>query len=417
MRFVQGKTLTVHARSYRRLAHFNGTHVRRQAFYSLPQEHWTLLSQPPFSILDSFSKLDDLIDGNAELAEAIFKAGFQAFLAPTLDSEWVASIVPEKYARDEYEIYSIIMDHMAVRTSKNDMEKARSCISQFYREWSAEGQIERSKCFDPVITALQTEFNLRKEDSPDLDRSVMHVLVPGAGQGRLVFDICRAGFSVEGNEISYHELMASALVLNHTQKAGQFQIAPFALSCSNHISRSDQFQTVRMPDVHPSSELSIANGSNVPASERMGMATGDFCVVYSQAEYKGVFDTVATVFFIDTAPNIIRYIEAVRNCLKLGGLWINLGPLLWHHGPHKDDDNNEEKEKKNFDVSDAGIGDPGSVELTHEEVVALVEHLGFTLEKQEFGTFETGYMTNPRSMLQSTYRPVFWVARKTRAES
>jgi carnosine N-methyltransferase len=150
----------------------------------------------------------------------------------------------------------------------------------------------------------------------------------------------------------------------------------------------------------------------------MGMATGDFCVVYSQAEYKGVFETVATVFFIDTAPNIIRYIEAVRNCLKLGGLWINLGPLLWHHGPQKDDDKSEDKEKKtNVDVSDAGIGDPGSVELTHEEVVALVEHMGFTIEKQEFGTFETGYMTNPRSMLQSTYRPAFWVARKTRAES
>ncbi|KAH7406746.1 methyltransferase-like protein [Phaeosphaeria sp. MPI-PUGE-AT-0046c] len=405
-------------RSYRRLAHFNGTHVRRQAFYSLPQEHWMLLSKPPFSVLETLSKLDDLIDRNAELAEAIFKAGFQAFLAPTLDSEWVASIVPEKYARDEYQIYSIVMDHMAVKTSRNDMEKARSCINQFYREWSAEGQIERSQCFDPVITALQKEFNSRKEITPDLDRSVLHVLVPGAGLGRLVFDVCRAGFSVEGNEISYHELMASALVLNHTQKSGQFQVAPFALSCSNHISRTDQFQTVQIPDVHPGSELSVANSSNVPASERMSMATGDFCVVYSQAEYKEVFDAVATVFFIDTAPNIIRYIEAVRNCLKLGGLWINLGPLLWHHGPRKDDeDNSEKKERERVEVPDAGIGDPGSVELTHEEVVALVEHLGFTIEKHEFAAFETGYMTNPRSMLQSTYRPALWIARKTRSGS
>jgi carnosine N-methyltransferase len=72
--------------------------------------------------------MDDLIDGNAELAEAIFKAGFQAFLAPTLDSEWVASIVPEKYANDEYQIYSIILDYMNVKTSQNDMEKARSTI-------------------------------------------------------------------------------------------------------------------------------------------------------------------------------------------------------------------------------------------------------------------------------------------------
>lgn len=399
-------------RSYRRLAHFNGTHVRRQAFYSLPQEHWTLLSKPPFSILDTFSKLDDLIDCNAELAEAIFRAGFRAFLAPTLDSEWVASIVPEKYAHDEYRVYSIVMDHLKVQTSQNDMEKARSCINQFYREWSAEGEIERSKCFEPVITALQHEFDARGKEDDRLDRAAMNVLAPGAGLGRLVFDICRAGFSVEGNEISYHELMASSLVLNHTEKVGHFKIAPFALSCSNHMSREDQFQTFMIPDVHPASELATASGSSVPAHERMSMSTGDFCVLYSQEDYKNCFDAVATVFFIDTAPNIIRYIEAVRNCLKSGCIWINLGPLLWHHVSSKNENDGEGTKDRKANVRDAGIGDPGSVELSNDEVLALVEHMGFTIEQQEQGMYETGYMSNPRSILQSSYQPVFWVARK-----
>ncbi|KAH7066868.1 methyltransferas-like protein [Paraphoma chrysanthemicola] len=402
-------------RSYRRLAHFNGTHVRRQAFYSLPQEHWMLLSKPPFSILESFSKLDDLIDGNAELAEAIFKAGFSAFLAPTLDSEWVASIVPQKYAHDEYQIYSIIMDHMNVQTSKNDLEKARSCINQFYREWSAEGAVERSKCFEPVVAALRQEYGNRAESNPTMDRSELKVLVPGAGLGRLVFDVCRAGFSVEGNEISYHELMASSLILNHTQQAGQFKIAPFALSCSNHMSREDQFQTFDIPDIHPGSVLANTSESRLPAVERMSMATGDFCVLYTQPEYKDVFDAVATVFFIDTAPNVIRYIEAVRNCLKPGGVWLNLGPLLWHHASRKDEDNEDEPKKaKRHEVQDAGIGDPGSVELTNEEVIALVEHFGFTMEQQTHDVPETGYISNPRSMLQNNYRPVFWTARKSR---
>ncbi|KAF2034055.1 methyltransferas-like protein [Setomelanomma holmii] len=402
-------------RSYRRLAHFNGIHVRRQAFYSLPQEHWMLLSKPPFSILDTFTKLDDLIDCNAELAEAIFKAGFNAFLAPTLDSDWVASIVPEKYIRDEYRIYSIIMDHMNVQTSKNDLEKARSCINQFYREWSVEGAVERSKCFDPIIAAMQHEYNSRSTFNPSMDCSELKVLIPGAGLGRLVFDVCRAGFSVEGNEISYHELMASSLVLNHMQRAGQFKIAPFALSCSNHLSRADQFQAVEVPDIHPGSVLASADESRLPASERMSMATGDFCVLYNQAEYKDAFDAVATVFFIDTAPNIIRYIEAICNCLKPGGIWINLGPLLWHHASaKKSEDDSEDKKMKRAKVHDAGIGDPGGVELTHEEVIALVEHFGFVVEKQEHITSGTGYISNPRSMLQNNYRPVFWIARKAR---
>lgn len=372
-----------------------------------------MLSKSPFSVLDSLNKLDDLIDSNAELAEAIFMAGFKGFIAPTIDSDWVASIVPEKYARDEYQIYSIVMDHLNVQTTQNDMDKARSCINQFYRDWSAAGNVEREKCFGPVLQALNAEFADRSQSNSDLDRSGMKVLVPGAGLGRSVFDICQAGFSVEGNEISYHELMASSLVLNHTERAGQFCIAPFALSCSNHLSRADQFQTFAVPDIHPGTALSTNEGSKVPAHERMSMSTGDFCVLYSSSDYQETFDAVATVFFIDTAPNVIRYIEAVRSCLKAGGLWINLGPLLWHQAPKgPSHDHNEEEEHRHTRARDAGIGDPGSVELTNDEVLALVEHMGFSIEKQETGTSETGYISNPRSMLQNTYRPVFWVARK-----
>jgi carnosine N-methyltransferase len=399
-------------RSYRRLAHFNGTHVRRQAFYSLPSEHWSLLSRPPFSVLESLNKLDDLIDLHAELAEAIFKVGFKAFLAPRLDSEWVASIVPEKYANDEFMMFSTIIKNLDVKTTQSDMEKARSCIHQFYREWSSEGAIERSKCFNPVIQALSDEFALRSHISPKVDRSDINVLAPGAGLGRLVFDICLAGFKVEGNEISYHELMASSLILNHTENVGQYTIAPFALNGSNHISRDDQFLTFQIPDINPAAELVRAAGnSHLPASERMSMATGDFCVLYSKEDSRGTFDAVATVFFIDTAPNIIRYIEAVRNCLKPGGIWINLGPLLWHHMAKSPSSGDDKTSKARMD-EDTGIADPGSVELTDEEVVALVEHFGFEIEKREVGMIETGYISDPSSMLQSTYRPSFWIARR-----
>jgi carnosine N-methyltransferase len=207
--------------------------------------------------------------------------------------------------------------------------------------------------------------------------------------------------------------MASSLILNHTQRAEQFKIAPFALSCSNHLSRDDQLQTFAVPDIHPGTELATAQGSKIPAHERMSMSTGDFCVLYNSLDYKDAFDAVTTIFFIDTAPNLIRYIEAVRNCLKTGGIWVNLGPLLWHHASHNSShETDDDDETKHKHVSDAGIGDPGSVELTNDEVLMLVEHLGFKLEKQESGTLETGYISNPRSMLRNIYRPVFWVARK-----
>lgn len=337
--------------------------------------------------------------------------GFKSFLAPTLDPDWVASIIPETRSPDQYEVYSMVMDHLDARATQNDMDKARSCVHQFYREWSAEGTVERSKCFNPVLNVLDEEFVQRSNSSTSLKRSEFKVLVPGAGLGRLVFDICRAGYSVEGNEISYHALLASSLALNHTEEVGEYTVAPFALNCSNHISRADQFRTYQVPDVHPATELSISSEDNtLPASERMSMSTGDFCIVYNQPESCDAFDSIATVFFIDTAPNLIRYIEAVRNCLKSGGIWINLGPLLWHHSPKSQD--SVKGDESMAGNADTGIADPGSVELTDEEVVALVQHFGFELEQHETDACETGYISNTRSMLQSTYRPSFWVARK-----
>jgi len=37
------------------------------------------------------------------------------------------------------------------------------------------------------------------------------------------------------------------------------------------------------------------------------------------------WDCVATVFFIDTAHNIVAYIETIWKILKPNGYWINLG--------------------------------------------------------------------------------------------
>jgi hypothetical protein len=219
--------------------------------------------------------------------------------------------------------------------------------------------------------------------------------------------------------------MASAQVLNHTWKAGEFSLAPFALSGSNHLSRADQFQTFAVPDIHPQAYLEekraeeVGGGNN--AGERMSMVAGDFCVLYGPdseegAENKERFDAVATVFFIDTAPNIIRYVEAVKHCLKHGGVWVNLGPLLWHHVAKGPPGAEGEEGKGDGRDRDMGVAEPGSVELTDEEVVGLVEWAGFRIERHETGRVETGYMQDPRGMLVSTYRPSFWVARKVGGE-
>lgn len=48
------------------------------------------------------------------------------------------------------------------------------------------------------------------------------------------------------------------------------------------------------------------------------MIAGDFIEVYARDENQGAFDSVVTSFFIDTAHNVIQYIEIILKVLKPG---------------------------------------------------------------------------------------------------
>lgn len=359
---------------YSRTAHYNTAHLRRQAFYALPQSHWQLLATPPFNILSNLEAVDDAIDANAELAHAIYQSGLTSFgitKAEDGSEPWKGTAKP------------------------SDLEKARSTLRQFYRDWSVEGGKEREASFGHVINDLVAERGSKGSSQP------FKVLVPGAGLARFVFDLCRLGFNTEGNEISYHMLMGSSYVLNSCP-VNMHTIHPWVHSFSNHRSRSRQLASVSVPDVHVASALA----SGTDAGE-MTISASDFILGYSEPKKKDAFDAVATVFFIDTAPNLIRYIETIRHCLKPGGIWTNFGPLLWHWSGF---DKSKEGAEKESSIT-TGIAEPGSVELTEEEVLLLVEKFGFRIEKLE-SNVECGYIADEESMLRNTYYASHWVARK-----
>ena len=49
------------------------------------------------------------------------------------------------------------------------------------------------------------------------------------------------------------------------------------------------------------------------------------CIFYSFV--LDCWDCIVTCYFIDTAHNVIAYIENISRLLKPGGYWINLGKL------------------------------------------------------------------------------------------
>ncbi|OAP59809.1 hypothetical protein AYL99_04811 [Fonsecaea erecta] len=388
---------------YRKNSHFNTTHRRRQNLYALPSLQWQMLAAPPFSILDTLNAVDDALDHNADMADQIVHLGLDAFGLPEM---------PAKDSEMNWQ----------GKAKSNDISKAHSTIRQFYRDWSQEGfSLEVEPLLKTILTDL--ESSLPKGQTHNHPPSL---LLPGAGLGRVLFELALRGFHATGNEISYHQLLASNFILNNCEHANQYPIYPFAHTFTNLVTRANQLKRYTVPDVHPGEAFSARLSAGLPVGE-MNMTAGDFVLSYSTPESKETFDGLVSLFFIDTAPNLLRYIETVRNCLKEGGVWINIGPLLWHfddraQGGNTDgaDDHDEENEgsgpgsssQPKPDLEDKGIGEPGSFELTDEEVVTLVSRMGFDIITHEILAADSGYIQDPNSLLQNRYRCSHWIARK-----
>ncbi|KAK9676523.1 hypothetical protein RND81_11G082700 [Saponaria officinalis] len=257
-----------------------------------------------------------------------------------------------------------------------DVDKVRCIVRNIVRDWASEGQMERDQCYQPILDELNRLFPTCSKDSPPC------CLVPGAGLGRLALEISRLGFACQGNEFSYYMMICSSFILNHTNSVDEWTIYPWIHSNCNSLSDADQLRPVSIPDILPAS---------AGITEGFSMCGGDFIEVYTDPSQEGAWDVVVTCFFIDTAHNIVEYIEIIWKILKDGGVWINLGPLLYH-------------------FSEAYGENEMSVELSLEDVKKVALNYGFHLEKES--TIETTYTTNPRSMMQNRYFAAFWTMTK-----
>ena len=151
-----GTQLMPQCRQYRKVAHFNVTHRRRQNFYALPSAEWQLLSAPPFNFLLTLEYVDDAIDANADIAAEILKIGLESF-----------------GLKDDSDVDR---SHWHGQAQASDLDKARYTIRQFYRDWSSEGAAERRASYGPVLQDIAVAFAHLS------DKGAITVLVPGAGK-------------------------------------------------------------------------------------------------------------------------------------------------------------------------------------------------------------------------------------------
>uniref|UniRef100_A0A8C6UXE8 Carnosine N-methyltransferase n=1 Tax=Neogobius melanostomus TaxID=47308 RepID=A0A8C6UXE8_9GOBI len=315
-------------------------------FLSLPKSHQSLLP----SVLTNLARVSECASCNDEVLQAIVDNSIHMF---------------------ENIEYGERDDPRRRPSTTFDLDKLKSTIKQFVRDWSEAGRAERDTCYRPIIQEIQRLF-----PSDKYDVSTVSVLVPGAGLGRLAWEIAHLGYICQGNEWSFYMLFSSNFVLNRCEKVNCLTLYPWIHQFSNNKKSSDQTRAIQFPDVNPQS---------LPPTADFSMVAGDFVEVYTETDS---WDCVATCFFIDTAHNVIEYIETIWKILKPGGVWINLGPLLYHF---------------------ENMANELSVELSYEDVKAAIVKFGFQIEVEK-ESVQTTYTENERSMLRYVYDCVFFVA-------
>jgi len=330
-------------------------HKREEYLNRLPMEHQKLLRKHGYQ-----ETMDDLklaVDRNNSIINHILK-----------DVDGIFENVNHSNMTEE---------DPRVRPTPVDMDKIQSTLKQIARDWSSAGAEERSHCYLPVLEELEAQYR----DLDQRDRQAVKVLVPGAGLGRLAWEIASKGFQCQGNEFSLYMLFASNFILNKCPAIDGFKVQPYIHEFCNNMKSSDQLREISFPDEDP---------CVLPADAKFSMAAGDFLEVYSGPEYVSSQDCVVTCFFIDCAHNVIEFVQTIHQVLKQGGTWINFGPLLYHFSDIRGED---------------------SIEPDYNTLRAVIADLGFEFlsEKEKMSS---SYSQNKSSMLQYNYNCVMFTARK-----
>ncbi|KIV91567.1 hypothetical protein PV10_06091 [Exophiala mesophila] len=277
---------------------------------------------------------------------------------------------------------SELNDHIQARRS-NERKVDRGAVSQalkhLVRDWAPQGDNERNSAFPLILDTILEHF------PSTLTRDQVQVLVPGAGLGRLAHEIAALGphLDVTANEFSMHVNLVYRYLENNKCCDGPFTIYPFLENWSHHRRRTEIERPITVPDTQVDSSA-------------VTLIEGDFTAKFNDASQR--FDAVVTLFFIDTARDMLQYLKCIRNVLRPGGLWINFGPLLFMSAPF--------------------------MQLSLEEIILVSQDLGFeflettpgagelTLEGYRVWSYEAPYNFNSSALNKFAYHAQFWVARR-----
>ena len=257
----------------------------------------------------------------------------------------------------------------------NEQKFVINILIYIMRDWSEERAKERDDNYKDIINDVIELFPQEKKSKENYQ-----ILIPGCAVNRLGYELVKLGYDVEGNDYLILNGVISDYIFNKSKKYENY-IYPFIYSFSNFWNEDDVFKKFCFPDV----DIDLKNNDNYG---KFKMTVGDFISLYENI--KEYYDCVITCFFIDTAQNIIHYIDIIYNVLKKGGIWINFGPLSYHF---------------------SAFIDQVSIELPYDKLKEVIMNYGFKLIKESFKETPFGYMDN--NMRNETFKCIYFVVKKS----
>lgn len=226
----------------------------------------------------------------------------------------IADAAKEYYGISNRDL-GILMQHKASKTTSSSNYRVVESMGHFIRDW-----------VDSDETSPLLEYVKKQLDSliPPDQVSKTCIVVPGSGLGRIAHEI-----STHKEYGSVHAVEFSGLMhccnnyVYQKSSSNSHQFQPYVNSTSNFLTTEAEFRKVSIPA-----------GIDKPANLHLHL--DDFCAfeIPNSKDYENV--VVVSVFFIDTAENILDYFDKInqlcapsRHSSTKNGYWINVGPLKY----------------------------------------------------------------------------------------
>ena len=238
-----------------------------------------------------------------------------------------------------------IADGQSSTKETEGYDTAQQVVAHTARDWTKGAQPCRDETSGWILQQLTEYYRSSLPLLSSITEEELHVLVPGAGLGRLAYDIATCvdlgNVCVEANDSSAIMALASRSVLDiivSGDEREQRVMYPFVSDpTTNEISSDKRFDHEIFPDDAAFDALRRYQETVGRSVSNLSYNVGDFVASYAQASRQGRYDAITTCFFVDTANNIYEYVAIMKHLLrshevseKKKSIWINCGPVQWH---------------------------------------------------------------------------------------